>query len=136
MAAAVARRGVAALLLGRRPWPLPSCLRPPPARRRLLSAAASLGPGASQAAAPLLAAARRYSQVGAQDGGGPRGAVAEAAGDGRATSRFSADGSRLAGYRLADTGRAARGAGPGASQGRVRGLRVSHQGSWLPLRVY
>jgi len=65
MAAAVARRGVAALLLGRRPWPLPPCLRPPCARRRLLSAAASLGPGAPQAAAPLFAAARRYSQVGA-----------------------------------------------------------------------
>ncbi|XP_021249181.1 G-rich sequence factor 1 [Numida meleagris] len=65
MAAAVSRRGLAALLLGRRPGPLPSCLRPPPARRRLLSAAASLGPGpgAPQAAVPLLAAARRYSQV-------------------------------------------------------------------------
>ncbi|XP_015716985.1 G-rich sequence factor 1 [Coturnix japonica] len=63
MAAAVCRRGVFALLLGRRPWPVPPCLRPPPARRRLLSAAASVGPGAPQAAAPFCGSARRYSQV-------------------------------------------------------------------------
>ncbi|XP_042652800.1 G-rich sequence factor 1 [Tyto alba] len=55
---AAARRGLAALLLGRRPpW-----LRPPPARCRLLLSAAALGPGPG-AAAPLCAAGRRYSQV-------------------------------------------------------------------------
>ncbi|XP_074946098.1 G-rich sequence factor 1 [Phalacrocorax aristotelis] len=61
-AAAAARRGLAALLLGRS---LPPWLRPPPARRLPSAAAALLGPGlgAPRAPAPLCAAARRYSQV-------------------------------------------------------------------------
>ncbi|XP_065693352.2 G-rich sequence factor 1 isoform X1 [Patagioenas fasciata] len=66
--AATARRGLALLLLGRRP---PPWLRPPPARS--LPGAAGLGPGLGlgpvpvpvppRAAAPLHAALRRYSQV-------------------------------------------------------------------------
>ncbi|XP_075565500.1 G-rich sequence factor 1 [Pelecanus crispus] len=58
MAVAAARRGLAALLLGRPPLPR---LRPPPAR----SLPPALGPAAPRAAAPLRAALRTYSQVGA-----------------------------------------------------------------------
>ncbi|KAM6361844.1 G-rich sequence factor 1 [Alca torda] len=59
--AAAARRGLAALLLGRRP---PLWLRPPPARS-LLGAAAALGPrpGPPRVPAALRAALRTYSQV-------------------------------------------------------------------------
>ncbi|KAM9236424.1 G-rich sequence factor 1 [Leptosomus discolor] len=74
MAAAVARRGLAALLLGRRP-PLPPWLRPPPSRS--LPSAAALGPwlGAPQAPAPLCAALRSYSQV--TDAPSPEGHLSE-----------------------------------------------------------
>ncbi|XP_075276913.1 G-rich sequence factor 1 [Opisthocomus hoazin] len=61
-AAAAARRGLTALLLGRRP-PLPPWLRPPPARSLPIAAALGPGPGAPRAAAPLRAAVRSYSQV-------------------------------------------------------------------------
>ncbi|XP_054679503.1 G-rich sequence factor 1 [Grus americana] len=60
-AAAAARRGLAALLLSRRP-PLPPWLRPPLARS-IPRVAAALGPGAPRAPAPLCAAVRSYSQV-------------------------------------------------------------------------
>ncbi|XP_074004300.1 G-rich sequence factor 1 isoform X2 [Numenius arquata] len=59
-AAAAARRGLAALLLGRRP---PLWLRPPPARGLLSAAALGPGPGALRVPAPLCAALRGYSQV-------------------------------------------------------------------------
>ncbi|KAM6401798.1 G-rich sequence factor 1 [Pluvialis apricaria] len=58
--AAAARRGLAALLLGRRP---PLWLRPPPARSLLSAAALGPGPGVPRLPAPLCAALRRYSQV-------------------------------------------------------------------------
>ncbi|XP_064005785.1 G-rich sequence factor 1 [Pogoniulus pusillus] len=63
MAAAVAaaRRGLAALVLGRRP-PLPPCLRPPPARSLPAAAASALG-APPWAPAPLRAARRCYSQI-------------------------------------------------------------------------
>ncbi|XP_065491028.1 G-rich sequence factor 1 [Caloenas nicobarica] len=60
--AAAARRGLAVLLLGRRP---PAWLRPPPARGLPGAAGLGLRPGPvpPRAAAPLRAALRRYSQV-------------------------------------------------------------------------
>uniref|UniRef100_A0A8B9NUG2 G-rich RNA sequence binding factor 1 n=1 Tax=Accipiter nisus TaxID=211598 RepID=A0A8B9NUG2_9AVES len=63
-AAAAARRGLSALLLGRRP-PLPPWLRPAPARSLLTAAAVPLasGPGAPRSLPPLCAAVRSYSQV-------------------------------------------------------------------------
>ncbi|XP_030348361.1 G-rich sequence factor 1 [Strigops habroptila] len=61
MAAAAVRRGLAALVLGRRP-PLVPCLLPPPARS-LPSGAAALGLGAPRASTALRAAVRSYSQV-------------------------------------------------------------------------